>query len=200
MIADTSEDSPLGAEGQEWLERKIEQLVRRGYSALMGPHASDETRRELVAWYAEHWRDYVCWEDSDYFYPEDGGARGLWRFLTAKAERDMGHAMAETMAARHRRAVEEERARVAVLYPTVDAWLAAASAGTLPVCAPHERSAGDLLPEEQHAAYCERRNRMQDRWPRLCKECGSEFRPERRHGVRCLECRRQRKAKDGQER
>jgi hypothetical protein len=38
-------------------------------------------------------------------------------------------------------------------------------------------------------AFCDRRDRVQRTWPRLCRDCGMEFRGPGRTLVRCAACR-----------
>lgn len=62
---------------------------------------------------------------------------------------------------------------------------------------PQEPRARDLLTAEQLEVWIERRIRLRERWPRVCRACGREFRYPCENVVHCDRCRRHARRNNG---
>lgn len=62
---------------------------------------------------------------------------------------------------------------------------------------PHEPRAATLLTPAQLEVWLGRRCRLRERWPRVCRACGGEFRYPCENVVRCERCRRRARRNNG---
>lgn len=159
------EANPRVERFRRWLEHCMGRLV---YDATkIGP--SKELVAEMIAWYTERVEQFV---DPVFGQP----IRALVTEEIEVAQRE----------ASQRLALKREASE----YPTLDEWLAhvGASKWALKV-GPKEPQAGRLLTFKKWRGLLESRTRFLQHWPRVCRECGADFRDAPRNAVRCGECR-----------
>jgi len=184
----------FGAAGRRWLRRRLywsAVVWLQGRRLDPENEASQEILASMVRSVAEDWEELITWKDYEQFRG-NGFASGEWEIDKEAVAARWPAAFATAVAA-------EEATR----YPTLDAWLDAEVRGELEAPAAEEPIAWKVLGNKTAASdrWLETRNRLEDRWPRVCRTCGGQFTWEEtaRNRVRCEACcaRRPRRQPDG---
>ena len=82
--------------------------------------------------------------------------------------------------------------REASAYPDLDAWLAALLAGKIARSGPSEPSGYTMVADA--TSFITAKKMRQRTWPRLCRTCSTEFKPDRGNVKHCVDCRAKRRA------
>lgn len=173
----------LGREGRRWRYRKLYLAAQNWLKAHTKVDPEDPETEPLVERMVSHLEatpgGLLSWSDEP-TYRGPGYASGAWRFREDEAARRLPEAFNAAAAA-------EDQSD----FPDLDSWLDAERRGTLYAAAPLEVQGADLLGRHSKAAgqFFEARNRVRAHWPRRCRACDAEFRPERNGMVRCAACR-----------
>ena len=139
----------------------------------------------LAEWFAQRPDEFLIWKAEDVYR---GGTYnlGCWRLDFAAMKPALGPAIREIEA--------EQRLRAyASLGPVTGADVDAAIArleGEEPLTP--EPEAETFFPgagSPERSRYFDNLYRVQDHWPKPCRTCGDEFRPDRMNARTCTECR-----------
>lgn len=177
----------------EWFERRL----RIGLSRIRDNEKNNWWLREALAdreivewvvrWYCGYMDDYIKPADPDEVWVSevDGHDRRIHYDLDAVANRIHSVVRQAQM-----EAGKDEEARK---YTDLDSWLEALHTGQLEWDGPSEREGCELVADIHK--FCYGRNQRRRTWPRLCRGCSTEFRPDRANARNCPDCRAKRRAK-----
>jgi hypothetical protein len=145
---------------------------------------------QLVDWYSEHPKEFLIWQADEEF--RGGWQRmGGWRLNMVAVQEALPRAERDIEA-------DQRRVAYAAMGPITEATVSAALAvllGEAPLT--KEPYAGNIYTDGNGPAamrWYENRNRIHAHWPRACRECRQEFRPDFNGAVRCPGCRAAAKA------
>ena len=168
-----------------WFERR----VRRSLEGIRDNKKNKWERRRQLAdpwvfewvakWYCEHIADFIRDDPGDTFCVDD-----IHNHEAVSYQR--GAVYDKCWAVLDSATAALERMQEAKQYETLDAWLAALHAGELGWGGPGEKDGEELVDDRRDFRKIARRRR--NHWPKRCRVCGEQFRPEPANVKSCGSC------------
>ena len=143
--------------------------------------ADPEVLEWVAEWYEARIRDFIKTHDSDTFYVDDD-EKVKYKAMAVRGRcYDAVDAALEALPG-----VREGHAQ-----PDLERWFNAALAGKLAWDGPKEQAGYTFVADPRGFVQAQRRRRTA--WPRLCRSCEREFKPDRNGLKNCLDCRQEKR-------
>ena len=187
MAVSESPSFDIWPEGvRNWFERRL----RMGLSSIRDNEKNDWWLRQrladreifewVVGWYCGYMDDYI----------EPAPPDEVWVSEVSDYDRRIGYnreAVSERIEGVVRRAeLEAAKAEEARKYSDLDSWLEALHAGQLEWDGPSEQDGEELVDDRWDFQKVARHRRSH--WPKRCRVCGAQFRPEPANVKSCSSC------------